>query len=136
MRTTLVVMFLALAMSPDVMFGQSTEEAANNHHLDYVFGTVAEPDLEAVAASYFERLDSPGSRIALTDQREWRGARVFGRANAWASQSDQPAPANDGGSRFGGPLLWTMVIIAATTVGFVYMGIRLSPAKPVPLSEE
>jgi hypothetical protein len=29
-----------------------------------------------------------------------------------------------------------MVIIAATTVGFVYMGIRLSPAKPVPLSEE
>lgn len=136
MRKTLVVMFLVLTMSPAVMFGQSTNETANNHHLDYVFGTVAEPDLEAVAASYFERLDSPGSRIALTDQREWRGARMPGRGNVRASQTDQPAPANDGGSRFGGPLLWTMVIIAATSVGFVYMGIRLSPAKPVPISEE
>ena len=75
MRTTLVVMFLALTMNLDVVLGQSTDATANNHHLDRVFGTFAEQDLEAVAASYFERLASPGIRTGLAGERGWRGAQ-------------------------------------------------------------
>ena len=135
MRTTRVVIFIALSMNLDVVLGQSTDEAANNHHLDHVFGTLAEQNLEAVAASYFERLASPGIRTGLADERVWRGARLSGRANVWASQADQPTPGSGRGNRFGGPLLWAMVIIAATSVGFVYLGIRLSPEESVNPSE-
>ncbi len=136
MRTTLVVILLALTMNLDVVLGQSTDATANNHHLDRVFGTFAEQDLEAVAASYFERLASPGIRTGLADERGWRGARLSGRANVWASQADQPTPGSGSGNRFGGPLLWAMVIIATTSVGFLYLGIRLSPEETVDPSEE
>ena len=135
MRTTLMVIFLALTMNLDVALGQSTDKATNNHHLDHVFGTFAEQDLEAVAASYFERLASPGIRTGLADERVWPGARLSGRTNVWASQADQPTPGSGGGNRFGGPLLWAMVIIATTSVGFLYLGIRLSPGTSVDPSE-
>ena len=124
MRTTLVVLFLALTVNLNVVSGQSIDEAANNGHPDHVFGMFAEQDLEAVAASYTERLASPEIRIDLPD------------GNLWLSQADQPVPESSGGNRFGGPLVWTMVIIAATTVGFVYMGTRLSAGVSVAPGEE
>ena len=36
-----------------------------------------------------------------------------------------------GGSRFGGPLLWAMVIIGASTVGLLYLGSSLAPPSMV-----
>ena len=57
--------------------------------------------------------------------------RLSGNANEWLALAGQPAPASGSGSRFGGPLLWTLVIIAATTVGFIVLGQSLSPGKSI-----
>lgn len=134
MRTTLVVLFLGLTMNLGAAFGQGTIEAAVNHHLEDAFGARVEPDRGAVAA-YAERLSPTSARIGLADEGVWRGTRRPGGARVWVSQENQPAPERAGGSRFGGPLVWAMVIIAATSVGFVYLGIRLSPRAQVIPSE-
>lgn len=119
MRTTLVVLFFALTANLTLVSGQSIDEAATNGQPAHAFGMLADQDLETFAASFTERLAARRIRIDLPDE------------NLWLSQDDQPAddqPAQEssGGSRFGGPLVMAMVVIAATTVGFVYMGIRLS----------
>ena len=120
MRMTVVVLLLVFTVN-GVVNGQSPPGAPAGSDAHNVFGLFAEQDLDAVAARYTERLASPGILLWSQDEVE-------------LEQEDQvpdQAPPDTGGSRFGGPLLWTMIITAATTVGFVYVGIRLSPDESV-----
>ncbi len=127
MRTMLVIVILALVAQPVAVRGQDTQPSGVRQ-VDSAFGFFADQDLDAVAAMYHERLASPVTIVGPGAETLW-GMPSSARANSLFSQSEQPAEESGGGSRFGGPLLWAMVIIAATTVGFVYLGVRLSPGK-------
>lgn len=134
MRTTHAILILALVAQPTAIVGQSSDDAARRHQGLGLFGISAEQDFAAVAATYSKRLASPGIRLGPGDQTSWE-RRVAEAVNLRLEPSGQTDPEvveeSVGGSRFGGPLLWAMVIIGATTVGFVYLGIRLSPEKSV-----
>ena len=67
------------------------------------------------------------ARLAWAEVGLRRGERLSGSTNERVTLTVQPTTASGGGSRFGGPLVWAMVITAATTMGLFVMGRVLAP---------
>ena len=55
------------------------------------------------------------------DRRDKLDQRLHGSTNEWGILAGQPTTASGGGSRFGGPLLWALVITASATLGFLVL---------------
>ena len=120
MRQLVIVTVVALGVGTTLAYAQE----ANLNGTESRFQLLV---LAAFSGEAFVMTQEQMDRLAWAEERLRLGERLSGSTNERVTLAGQPTTTSGGGNRFGGPLLWAMVIIAATSVAFILLGISLSP---------
>ncbi len=120
MRQLVIATVVALGVGTTLAYAQEADLNGTESRLQL-------PVLAAFPTEAFLETQEQTDRLAWAEERLRFGERLSGSTNDWVRLASQPTTASGGGSRFGGPLVWALVIIVATTVGFIFLGLSLSP---------
>ena len=124
MRQLVIVTVVALGVGTTLAYAQEADLTGAESRLEL-------PVLAAFPNEAFVVTQERTDRLAWAEERLWLGERSSGNTNERVTLAVQPTGASGGGSRFGGPLVWALVITAATTLSLFVLGRRLAPEQSV-----
>ena len=124
MRQLVIATAVALGVGTTLAYAQEAGLTGAESRLEL-------PVLAAFPNEAFVVTQEQTDRLAWAEERVWFGERLPGSTNERVTLAVQPTTASGGGSRFGGPLVWALVVTAATTLSLFLLGQRLAPEQSV-----
>ena len=124
MKQLVLAMVVALGVGTTLAYAQQADLTGAESRLQL-------PVFAAFPNEAFVVTQEQTDRLAWAEERVWLGERLSGSTNERVTLAVQPTTASGGGSRFGGPLVWALVITAATTLSLFALGRGLAPAPSV-----
>ncbi len=124
MRQLAITTVVALGVGTPLAFAQEADLTGAESRLQL-------PVLAAFPNEAFVVTQEQTDRLAWAEERLWLGGRLSGSTNERVTLAVQPTTASGGGSRFGGPLVWALVVTAATTLSLFVLGRGLAPEQSI-----
>ena len=124
MKQLVIATVVALGVGAPLAYAQEADLTGAKSRLEL-------PVLAAFPNEAFVVTQEQTDRLAWAEEGLRLGERLSGSTNERVTLAVQPTTASGGGSRFGGPLVWALVITAATTLSLFVLGRGLAPAPSV-----